>query len=342
MTVTSTASSVSYQGNGATISFPFSFLIPTASAAIVTLTDTTQSPVTVTTLAAAQYGILGIGSPQGGTVTLTDPATGLPIAAGKTLTIRRVLPYRQDTSITNQGGFYPDVLEGALDTLAMQIQQVVESQSRAVTIPVGSGIASSDYLALTQSAQNLASQAQIDAQSAATTATARAAEATGAAAAAVKAAATATAVVSFSLDSDPALAAASDSRVATQKAVKTYVGTAIAGINATTLGLSDAATTTVAAIQAGVSVTGKVDKTGDTMTGQLNGTVFKSTGTAAATGFKIAAGTDLANIFARQLSLGGSLSGNLTNGVLTLAGGYCSYCTYCQFNACNVCAECGG
>ena len=65
----------------------------------------------------------------------------------------------------------------------------------------------------------------------------------------------------------------------------------------TALGLSDAATTSVADIRAGVSVTDKVSKAGDTMTGQLNGTVFKSTGTAATTGFKVADGTDLAAIF---------------------------------------------
>ncbi len=105
-----------------------------------------------------------------------------------------------------------------------------------------------------------------------------------------------------------------------------------------TLGLSDAATTTVAAIRAGVDVSSRVAKTGDTMTGALTAPGFTTSGSSAtATGFKIASGTDLANIFARQLSLGGSLSGNLTNGVLTLSGGYCSYCSYCTC-ACSDCS----
>jgi hypothetical protein len=100
----------------------------------------------------------------------------------------------------------------------------------------------------------------------------------------------------------------------------------------------DAATTSVAAIRAGVDVSSRVAKIGDTMTGSLTAPGFTTSGSSAtATGFKIASGTDLANIFARQLSLGGSLSGNLTNGVLTLSGGYCSYCSYCTC-ACSDCS----
>ena len=65
-----------------------------------------------------------------------------------------------------------------------------------------------------------------------------------------------------------------------------------------TLGLSDAATTTVATIRAGVDVSSRVAKAGDTMTGALIGPQFKTSGSSSgSTGFKIADGTDLAALF---------------------------------------------
>ena len=62
-----------------------------------------------------------------------------------------------------------------------------------------------------------------------------------------------------------------------------------------------------------------VAKSGDTLTGQLNGTVFKTTGTAGATGFKIANGTDLAGIFAT--SAGSGLTGVAASRQVTTGSG---------------------
>src|SRR5262249_950360 len=58
----------------------------------------------------------------GGTVTY--PLSGSPIANGTSLTVSRIVPLTQTTSISNQGDFAPTVTERALDQLCLEIQQV--------------------------------------------------------------------------------------------------------------------------------------------------------------------------------------------------------------------------
>ena len=82
----------------------------------------------VTQLNPSQY-TLYINPPATGSLwgvggTLTYPLTGSPIASGTTLTISRSIPYQQLVSISNQGDFSPQVIEEALDTLCMEIQQL--------------------------------------------------------------------------------------------------------------------------------------------------------------------------------------------------------------------------
>ena len=119
MTITTTANITIDQGNGVTTSFNYSFLIPAASDVEVFYTDINgvQTP-----LATTQYSISGIGNPDGGFVIY--PLSGSPIAIGTYITIIRSLPLLQLTTISNQGAFYPAVVESALDYLMMAIQQV--------------------------------------------------------------------------------------------------------------------------------------------------------------------------------------------------------------------------
>ena len=154
MTISSSASAVTYQGNGATTSFPFAFPVADATDLVVTVTDNTVSPAVVTTLTSGQYSASGIGNPAGGAITY--PLAGGALASGHALTIRRVVAYVQNTSIVNQGGFYPDVLEGALDFLTEQAQQLAEGLSRAVQVPLASGLDPADYLSTIQNATNTA------------------------------------------------------------------------------------------------------------------------------------------------------------------------------------------
>ena len=79
---------------------------------------------------------------------------------------------------------------------------------------------------------------------------------------------------------------------------KALLDDASAAAQRTTLGLSDAATTSVATIRAGVDLASRVAKAGDTMTGTLTGPQYKTSGSIASnTGFKIADGSDLAALF---------------------------------------------
>lgn len=72
--------------------------------------------------------------PVGGSVLY--PLSGSPIPAGATITIDRMLPLTQVTSLDNQGNQYPATIEAALDTLCMQIQQVNQIAQLSLQIPI--------------------------------------------------------------------------------------------------------------------------------------------------------------------------------------------------------------
>ena len=276
MTVTSTMSYVTYQGNGLTTAFPFAFLVLNASHLVVTLTDTTQSPNLVTVLNGSQYNVTGINVATGGTVTLPNPLT-----VGQTLSIRRVVPLTQNTSIINQGGFYPDVLEASLDYLTMEVQQLAEQASRTVEVPVGSGLDPNSYLTTVQSAAttasaaagaanasqsaaaanqtaaaNSASAASVSQNAAAASATAGAASAGAAAASATQAATAATsAATAASTATTEAVLATSGANSATASATTASSAAANAAASAGTASTASTVATAQAAIASAASST---------------------------------------------------------------------------------------
>lgn len=130
MTISTTANLVTYEGNGATTTFDFNFLIPTADDVIVTVTDSDGNS---TDLNPAQYSITGLDDDNGGTVTY--PLSGSPLASLSFIAIRRELPLTQETDLVNQDGFHPQVVEDALDMLCMQIQQISTLNSQAIRVP---------------------------------------------------------------------------------------------------------------------------------------------------------------------------------------------------------------
>jgi hypothetical protein len=124
-----TQNSVIYSGDGATTQFGYSFPIPDLSSLVVSITNNNVSPATVTILPPSQFGVTGVGNgiagaqiaTAGGVVTYSP--SGGPLGAGYVLTIARVVPLTQLTSLSNQGALYPQVLEAALDRLMMICQQ---------------------------------------------------------------------------------------------------------------------------------------------------------------------------------------------------------------------------
>ncbi|CAJ0802953.1 hypothetical protein LMG18090_04365 [Ralstonia mannitolilytica] len=130
MTISTTSNSVVAQGNGATTNFSFSFAVPSAAFLQVLYADTTGA---VTLLPPSSYSVSGIGSAVGGSVTY--PLSGPPIPAGSSLLIQRIVSYVQLTDLINQAGYYPNVVESALDYLTMEIQQLAQNSALSLNVP---------------------------------------------------------------------------------------------------------------------------------------------------------------------------------------------------------------
>lgn len=125
-----------YDGNDVTTSFPFSFKVFAASDMVVVRTDATGVEATMTV--GADYSVT-LNADQdtapGGSVVL--PA---PLPSTYLLTITSSVPNLQALDLTNQGGFYPRVINAALDRATIQIQQLAEQMSRAVKVPISSSL----------------------------------------------------------------------------------------------------------------------------------------------------------------------------------------------------------
>ena len=136
MTISTEQNSTIALGNGVSNTFNFSFVGDNSSVISVYYTDMSGN----STLLDPSLYTLFLNPPSTGAIwgvggTVTYPLSGPPIADGTSLTITRVLPLVQTTSISNQGPFAPQVIESALDTLEMQIQQISNSAVRAIQIP---------------------------------------------------------------------------------------------------------------------------------------------------------------------------------------------------------------
>jgi hypothetical protein len=136
VTLATTSNTTVAQGNGLTTSFDFIFPVPNLSELFVYFTAAGASPVP---LSQSQYSVTGIGTPNGGAVNY--PLSGSPIPSGSSLTIQREVPYVQLTSLVDQSGYYPNVVENALDYLTMQTQQLAEQQLLTLTVPLESSLA---------------------------------------------------------------------------------------------------------------------------------------------------------------------------------------------------------
>lgn len=132
MTISATYTPAQASGNGVTVAFPFTFKTFEQADLVVIITDaddvdTTQ---TITTHYTVSLNADQNNNP-GGTVTmLTAPASGT------TLTIARQIDALQETDIANGGGFYPEVLEDALDRLTMLSQQNSDAIGRSFSLPI--------------------------------------------------------------------------------------------------------------------------------------------------------------------------------------------------------------
>ncbi len=144
MTISSTTSRVVYSGDGITSSFDFAFYVSDQADLVVTYTDSTGNQTVIAPGAApAGYqisapAIPAPGWPNGGTVTYNP---GSPIAPGTTLTLQRVVAGTQPTTLSNQGAFWPQVIERALDRVVTIVQGFIDQAGRCVQIAPTDGAA---------------------------------------------------------------------------------------------------------------------------------------------------------------------------------------------------------
>lgn len=187
-----------YTGNGSTTVLPFSFKVFTSADVRVVRTDLAgvESDLTLTTDYTVTLNADQDSNP-GGTVTLVTAA-----ATGFLTTITSVVADLQPVVLTNAGGFYPSVINTALDRLTILTQQLAEKVGRAIKVNISSTTSADELVNnITAIGNNLgiiessAASASVDAESAslsAVSATASASSATASAASALASAGSAT------------------------------------------------------------------------------------------------------------------------------------------------------
>lgn len=134
MTISSTTRKAGpFPGNGVATTFPFAFKVFAKTDIKLLLVDT--SGVSSTLTLDSDYSV-ALNSDQdanpGGAITY--PILGSPMPSTYSLVALGNLPDLQPTDITNSGGFYPQVVEDALDRATIQIQQLAEITSRAIVV----------------------------------------------------------------------------------------------------------------------------------------------------------------------------------------------------------------
>lgn len=132
MTITTTSIKAVAQGNAATTTWPFTFLIPTLDDITVTLVLLSSGDETV--LAPSLFTVTGLGDPAGGSVEY--PLTGSPLSALYDIVVERFVAETQETDLVNQGGAYPADIEDALDYLTMITQQLQDQIDRCIVFSV--------------------------------------------------------------------------------------------------------------------------------------------------------------------------------------------------------------
>lgn len=118
-----------FTADGTTVSYPFAFKVFAGTDVdVLIMTEGEEAP-----LPRADFAV-ALNPDQdalpGGAVTLEAP-----LAAGSSLVILSDIPATQHVRLTNQGGFYPTVINAALDRLTALIQQLKARASRVLAVP---------------------------------------------------------------------------------------------------------------------------------------------------------------------------------------------------------------
>jgi len=123
-----------FVGNGTASVFPFTFKV-FAAADLDVIRLNSSTGVETTLVLNSDYTVTLNGNQNtnpGGSVTLSAGA----LATGLTLTITSDIANLQPTDLTNQGGFYPEVITDSLDRATIQIQQMADDLTRSIKAPI--------------------------------------------------------------------------------------------------------------------------------------------------------------------------------------------------------------
>ena len=146
-------------GNDNTATYPFAFKVFTDADVVVKKLETATSIETTLTLGASNDYIVTLNSDQngnpGGSITLRSGGSDQNLASGFTIVITSALTPLQGTDLTNQGGFYPEVINDALDKSVILHQQQQDELDRSIKFSLTYVIGS---LEITENASNRANK----------------------------------------------------------------------------------------------------------------------------------------------------------------------------------------
>lgn len=129
MTIASSVSKTpTYACNGSTTTFPYEFKILTPADMTVILEDASGIQTTLTY--PDDYTLTGVNTDEGGSI-----STALAYASGYKITGIRAPSFLQGVDLQNQGAFFSQVIEDALDLAAMRDQSLASRIGNAIRAP---------------------------------------------------------------------------------------------------------------------------------------------------------------------------------------------------------------
>ena len=135
-------------GNGNTATYPFAFKVFQDSEIVVKKLEISTNIETTLTLGANNDYIVTLNSDQnsnpGGSITLRSGGNNQNLATGFQIVITSSLSALQGTDLTNQGGFYPEVINDALDKSVILHQQQEDEIDRSIKFSLTNSINSTE------------------------------------------------------------------------------------------------------------------------------------------------------------------------------------------------------
>lgn len=128
MTVNTELSKRIYTGNGVATDYDYDFKIPLAGDLAVSLFD--LDGVELPQVLNTDYTVTGAGGDNGGKVLFTVPPPN-----GYTILLLSDATYTQPTDFKNQGRFFPETHENAIDRAVILSRQNHEAITRSITLP---------------------------------------------------------------------------------------------------------------------------------------------------------------------------------------------------------------